>query len=72
MSEPITILVNGEPLPIEPGQTLLDLLRTLEVDPELGGVAIAVGLRVIPKSAWSQTPMNPGDEIEIIRATAGG
>ncbi|MBH23969.1 MAG: thiamine biosynthesis protein ThiS [Myxococcales bacterium] len=72
MSHPITIVVNGVEQDAEADWTLLDLLAALDIDPELGGVAVAVGLKVVPRSAWASTRLNPSDEVEIIRATAGG
>jgi sulfur carrier protein len=34
--------------------------------------AIAVNYDVLPKSRWAQTPLKPGDEIEIITPRQGG
>jgi len=72
MSHPITILVNGTERDARPNQTLLELLEDLGIDPGMGGVAIALGLKVIPRSAWATTELSEGDDVEIIRATAGG
>ncbi|HEV7599664.1 MAG TPA: sulfur carrier protein ThiS [Bradyrhizobium sp.] len=34
--------------------------------------AIALNFDVLPRSAWAQTPLQPGDEIEIITPRQGG
>ncbi len=36
------------------------------------GIAIAVNGRVVRRAAWSETPVNEGDRIEIVRAMQGG
>jgi sulfur carrier protein len=69
MSEEIR--VNGEALPL-PGPALIDLLATLGLDPEAGGIAIALNGEVVSCSDWATTRLGADDEIEIIRATQGG
>lgn len=36
------------------------------------GVAVAINNNVIPKNEWSIKPLNEGDRILIIKASAGG
>ena len=43
-----------------------------ELDYEGTHCAIAVNFDVVPKSAWAQTPLKSGDEIEIITPRQGG
>jgi sulfur carrier protein len=66
-----TIQVNGE---IEPfGAATLDaLLADRAVDTGRRGIAIALNGAVVPRAAWSATPLRPGDSVEIVRARQGG
>ena len=54
-----------------PPETLADLMTTLEIT-ETRGVAVAINDQVIPRRRWSEQPLQPGDRVEIIRATQGG
>ena len=63
------VTVNGEPREI----------LSASVDALLGELeyqgthfAIAVNYDVLPKSRWAETPIRPGDEIEIITPRQGG
>jgi sulfur carrier protein len=63
------VTVNGEPREI----------ASVSVDTLLGELeyqgthfAIAVNYDVLPKSRWAETPIKPGDEIEIITPRQGG
>lgn len=43
-----------------------------ELDYEGTHCAIAVNFDVVPRSRWAETPLKPGDEIEIISPRQGG
>lgn len=67
------ILVNGNKEQIDPaGISLLTLLSRYEVEAGATGVAVAVNYSVVPRAAWKTLELSAGDEVEIIRATAGG
>ena len=63
------VTVNGEPREI-----LSDRVDALlgELDYEGTHFAIAVNFDVLPKSRWAETPLQAGDEIEIITPRQGG
>jgi sulfur carrier protein len=63
------VIVNGEPREI--AASSVDALLA-ELDYEGTHFAIAVNYDVLPKSRWAQTPINNGDEIEIITPRQGG
>ena len=63
------VIVNGEAREI--AATSLDALLG-ELDYEGTHFAIAVNYDVLPKSRWAETPINSGDEIEIITPRQGG
>ncbi len=68
----ILVHVNGEELDIARGLTVAALLETLGVELELGGIAVARNDAVVSKSTWEDTILVAGDQVEVIRATAGG
>ena len=68
-----TILVNGEARPLpSPGMTLEQFLKTMDVDAQTSGIAVAVNDEVVRKQAWAETTLEAGDHIEIVTAKQGG
>ena len=63
------VTVNGEPREIS-SDSVDALLSELEY--EGTHFAIALNYDVLPKSRWAETPINNGDEIEIITPRQGG
>ena len=63
------VIVNGEPREISSAR--VDALLS-ELDYEGTHFAIALNFDVLPKSRWAETPINNGDEIEIITPRQGG
>jgi sulfur carrier protein len=63
------VMVNGEQREIA-SRSVEALLGELEY--EGTHFAIAVNYDVLPKSQWSQTQLQAGDEIEIITPRQGG
>src|ERR1700740_61042 len=61
------ICVNGasEPLTVA---TLEALLLEREVDTSQRGIAVALNGAVVPRTAWRDTALKPGDSVEIVRA----
>ena len=66
----IAVTVNGEARALKPGQTVADLVAALGLAPD--GVAVAINLQVVPRSAHRSRALAAGDRIEIIRAVGGG
>ena len=65
------IRVNGEDEPLTVA-TLAALLKEKAVDTGQRGIAVAVNGAIVPRAAWPQTRLSPGDSIEIVRARQGG
>jgi sulfur carrier protein len=63
------VTVNGEQREIS-SASVDALLGELEY--EGTHFAIALNFDVLPRSRWAQTPINNGDEIEIITPRQGG
>lgn len=68
----ISITVNGEPHDLPGGLALPDVLRRLDLDPERSGIAVAKNGAVVRRSAWAETEVADGDDLEVITATQGG
>jgi thiamine biosynthesis protein ThiS len=66
----MTISVNGESRPANPGATVTDLLRELGLD--AGRVAIERNLEILPRPKWPETRVESGDRYEIVQFVGGG
>jgi sulfur carrier protein len=67
-----TIQLNGEPRTIDPPHPLMDVLAGLDITPDTQGVAVAINEDVVRREDWSDTTVQPGDEVEVIQALQGG
>lgn len=65
------IRINGRAELVD-AERLIDLLGTLGIAAPARGLAVAVNGMVMPRSSWSTASLKPGDEVEIVRALAGG
>jgi sulfur carrier protein len=65
------IRVNGQDEPLA-AATLAALLEDKAVDTGQRGIAVALNGAVVPRAAWPQTKLRPGDNVEIVRALKGG
>jgi sulfur carrier protein len=65
-----TVTINGKHEPLQDAS--LDLLMQRMGRAETGGIAVALNDAVVPRSQWRNTPLNPGDHIEIVVAVQGG
>jgi sulfur carrier protein len=63
------VIVNGEQREVSSAR--IDALLG-ELEYEGTHFAIALNFDVLPKSRWAETPINSGDEIEIITPRQGG
>ena len=65
-----TIRVNGQDETLA-AATIAALLAEKEMG-EARGIAVALNGAVVPRAAWPDTRLSPGDAIEIVRAQQGG
>jgi sulfur carrier protein len=64
------VTVNGDQVELAVDATVADLVAA-----RVGGhdrVAVARNGDVVPRSTWAQTPLAPGDALEVLAPTAGG
>jgi thiamine biosynthesis protein ThiS len=66
----VSILLNGEPYAFDGPSTIAELLARLEIDPR--GVAVERNFVVVKKDAYASTPIESGDQIEIVNFVGGG
>jgi sulfur carrier protein len=65
-----TILLNGDPYPIDGQLQLLALLDRLKM--RQGRVAVEINREIVPKANYAQTVIKPGDNVEVINFVGGG
>jgi sulfur carrier protein len=65
------IRVNGQDEPLG-ATTLAALLAQKAVDTGQRGIAVALNGAIVPRAAWLETKLHPGDSVEIVRARQGG
>lgn len=70
MTAAASIRVNGVERPLAGGASVADLVRELSLE----GKRIAVELNgeIVPRSRYRETPLEPGDRLEIVGAVGGG
>jgi sulfur carrier protein len=72
----VRAFVNGEPRTLDPGATVADVVRALDLwgtgDSSPRGIAVALDGEVVPRGAWSQTVLAPGARLEVLGAIGGG
>jgi thiamine biosynthesis protein ThiS len=66
----VQIVVNGEPRTAPQGQTILGLLRELEIDP--ARVAVELDRQIVKQAQWEDTTLAPGSRLEIVQFVGGG
>ncbi len=70
MSDTLRVRVNGTDTDVPSNSSVQDLVVALELP--IDGVAVALGREVIPRSQYSNTPLEDGAKVEIVRAVGGG
>lgn len=64
------ITVNGERRAWVEGQTILGLLRELNLEPSR--VAVELNRRIVKQPKWGETAVDSGAHIEIVQFVGGG
>jgi sulfur carrier protein len=67
---PFEIMVNGERRTAAEGQTILDLLEQLQIEP--ARVAVEMDRRIVKQLLWPETALKPGAQLEIVQFVGGG
>ena len=61
---------NGEAQTTAQGQTILGLIRQLELDP--ARVAVELDRRIVKQPSWPETVLHTGAQLEIVQFVGGG
>ena len=62
---------NGEPVETKNPLSLFQLLEQYQLQ-DRKGIAVAVDNNVVPRAAWSDTPLDEGEKIVVFTAAQGG
>ena len=71
MGQALEIRVNGQDVSAT-AATIAELLAEQAIEMGQRGIAVALNGSVVPRSAWGETALRPGDSVEIVRAMQGG
>ena len=66
----MTITLNGEPFELSGPLTVTELLSRLEIDARR--VAVEHNVTVLKRTAFDETVVREGDEVEIVNFVGGG
>ncbi len=66
----MTITLNGEPFELSGPLTITELLSRLEIDARR--VAVEHNVTVLKRTAFDETVVREGDEVEIVNFVGGG
>jgi len=66
----VTITLNGEPFELSGPLTVTELLSRLEIDGRR--VAVEHNVTVLKRTAFDETVVREGDEVEIVNFVGGG
>ena len=64
------VVLNGQPSVIAEGQTLLDLVCSLDLEP--ARVAVELDGRIVKRDRWADTPLHAGARLELVHFVGGG
>lgn len=66
----ITIHLNGREQEVPEGLTLVALVEWLKLPRDR--VAVERNLEIVPRSRWTETPIQAGDRLEVVHFVGGG
>ena len=66
----VTVQLNGEPREVPEGLTLAALIEWLKLPRDR--VAVERNLEIVPRAHWNETPIQAGDQLEVVHLVGGG
>ena len=70
MTAGVRVTVNGEPMELEAGASVADLLERLRVGSPR--VAVERNRDIVPRAQYSATVLAEGDALEVVELVGGG
>jgi sulfur carrier protein len=70
MADALTLTLNGEARDYDPPLRLSALLALMRLDARK--VAVERNEEIVPRSAYAETWLQPGDQLEIVHFIGGG
>ena len=70
MQNPLTVTLNGESRTLDIAVSVAGLLSQLGLDTRK--VAVERNMAIVPRSAYAETMLAAGDELEIVHFIGGG
>ena len=68
----MNVQLNGRSVDLAAGATVRDAVVAAGAAADERGIAVALDGTVVPRSAWDETTLDEGAQLEVLRATAGG
>jgi len=66
----VTVQLNGELREVPDGLTLAALIEWLKLPRDR--VAVERNLEIVPRARWDETPIQVGDQLEVVNFVGGG
>ncbi|MBZ5563640.1 MAG: sulfur carrier protein ThiS [Acidobacteriia bacterium] len=66
----ITIHLNGKSQEVPEGLTLAGLIEWLKFPADR--LAVERNREIVPRARWAETPLQAGDELEVVHLVGGG
>jgi sulfur carrier protein len=66
------VFINGNEWELGEGESVVAVLKLLDLAPDARGVAVAVDGEVVPKASWSTFAIPAGASVEVLTAMQGG
>ena len=64
------VILNGDGTKIDDGMSLLGLIESRRLRPEL--IAVELNRKIVPRAQYSTVRLREGDEVEIVHVVGGG
>jgi len=64
------LVINGQEKELTSSGTITQMLKELDITGS--HIAVALNFQVVPRAQYDQTPLNEGDQVEIVHAVGGG
>ncbi len=66
----IEVRVNGQPIQLDRGATVTDVLQQLNIPPEAS--AVELNLEIVPREKYGIQSLEADDQLEIVSLAGGG